>query len=160
MRTFGTLLAIAMMAGSLQACSSSGNGGGASASKFIGTWHPTSGTVTTTCPGLGTDTSAVVDNIIWAMGVSSDLVQTDPSTSCVLTAHITGSTAAGTGAPCTVSDGAGGTATITITSYTFVLGADGQTGTENGSGTVVDNNGGVSITCTLSETAAYQKVSN
>ena len=158
MRIFGTVLAIATLAGSLQACSSSG--GGAAASKFIGTWHPSSGTVTTTCPGAGTDTSSVTTNLIWSMGVSSDLVQTDPSTSCVLNANITGSTASGTGAPCSFSDGSGGTATLTISSYTFALAADGQTAQENGSGTFVDNNTGVTITCSLSETAAYQKISN
>ena len=157
MRIFGTMLAIATLAGSLQACSSGGGSGGG---KFIGTWHPSSGTVTTTCPGLGTSTDPVTTNLIWAMGVSSDLVQTDPSTSCVLSANITGSTASGSGPPCSFSDQMGGTFTLTISTYTFALAADGQTAQENGSGTLVDNNGGVSVTCSLSETAAYQKISN
>jgi len=155
MRIFGKVLTVAMLTVSLQAC---GGGDGSNSGKFIGIWHPTSGTTTVTCPGFPVDTSQVTDNLTWAKGATSDLVSTD-STNCILNANISGSTATGSGVPCTFSDGAGGTGTLTVTSYTFSLSADGQTAQESGSGTFVDNNGGVTITCTVSLTAAYQKIS-
>jgi hypothetical protein len=156
MRMFGSVLAVAILGVSLQACGSSGDG--ASASKFIGIWHPTSGTTTVTCPGLPVQTQQVTDNLTWVKGATNDLVSTDTS-NCVLNANISGSTAVGMGVPCTFDDGAGGTAMLTITSYTFALSADGQTAQENGSGTLVDNNSGATFTCTANLTASYQKIS-
>ncbi len=157
MQMVRSTLALAVLGLLLQACGGSSGGG---SSRFTGTWHPISGTVTTSCPGFAPDTSSVTDNITWSNGVSNDLVQTDPSTSCVLNADITGSTASGSGPACTIPDGNGGNLTITITAYTFALAADGQTAQENGSGTAVDNVGGASVTCTISETASYQKIGN
>lgn len=158
MQTVRATLAIAFLGLLLQACSSGGGSG--SVGRFTGTWHPTSGTVTTTCPGFTPDVESVTDNLVWSKGISSDLVSTDPNTSCVLNADITGSTAAGSGQPCTIPDGQGGTFTITITGYTFSLSADGQVAQESGSGTAVENNGGITLTCTLSETASYTKIGN
>lgn len=152
MRMFGSLLAVAILAVS---CSS---GDGSNAGKFIGIWHPTSGTITTTCPGFPVDTQQATENLTWSKGATSDLVSTD-STNCILNANITGSTATGMGVPCTVGDGLGGTAMLTVTSYTFSLSADGNTATENGSGTFVDNNNGSTITCTINISASYQKIS-
>jgi hypothetical protein len=157
MQMVRSTLALAFLGLFLQAC---GGSDGGSVTRFTGTWHPTSGTVTKTCPGLAPDTSSVTSNLIWSKGISSDLVSTNAATSCVLNADISGSTASGMGPPCASSDGLGGTLTLTITAYTFALAADGQTATENGSGTAVDNNGGQSLTCMVSETASYQKTGN
>ena len=158
MQMVRSTLALAFLGLLLQGCGGGSDGG--SVTRFTGTWHPTSGTVTTTCPGLAPDTSSVTSNLIWSKGISSDLVSTDPSTSCILNADISGSTASGNGPPCTFSDGIGGTLTLTITAYTFALASDGQTAQENGSGTAVDNNSGQTLTCTVSETASYQKIGN
>jgi len=128
--------------------------------KFTGTWRTTSGSATWSCPGIGSSTSAVSTNIVWSKGVSSDLVQTEPGSSCVIEARASGSTATGSSSPCSVSDGSGGTDTLTVTSYTFVVAPDGRTAQESESATVTDVNGGATATCTVTETASYEKVGN
>ncbi|MEP6654830.1 MAG: hypothetical protein ABJA82_15815 [Myxococcales bacterium] len=132
-------------------------GGGKDLSRFIGTWKPTSGTLTTTCAGQSS-TDAVTDNTVWAAGISSDLVQTDGS--CALMANVTGSTASALPSQsCTQMSGTT-TATLSTTAYTFSLSADGQTATESGSGILSGNSGGVAVSCSISITAAYQKIAN
>jgi hypothetical protein len=140
---------------SLAACSGGGDDG--QITRFQGTWNAISGTMTVTCPGE-TDNWSVTGTVRWDKGLSSDLVQA--TTPCIVNADVAGSTAAGAGEACSYADGAGGTATLTRPHYTFVLAPDGRTAQENSSGTLVDTNGGASITCTVNETASYTKIGN
>lgn len=126
-------------------------------SKFVGTWHPTSGTITILCAGVN-QTMTVTDNLTWAAGVGADIVQT--SGGCALKANITGTT--GSALPsqmCTEMDGTT-TTIISLSAYTFSLSADGQTATENASGNAMVSDSGLSVTCSYSETAGYQKIAN
>jgi hypothetical protein len=154
-----TIMILGMaMTTALGACG--GESRGNDFSRFVGTWHPVSGTITTTCPGYTPFTDPVTVNLTWSEGVSADLVGND-GTPCLIMADVMSSTASGVpGQLCTVPDGAGGTATLTISGYTFVVSSDGQTATENGSGQVTYIGGGASLICTFTGTASYQKISN
>lgn len=125
--------------------------------KFTGTWRAISGTSTIACPGAGATTTPVASNIVWARGVSSDLVQALTSTTCVINADVTGATASGDAPPCTIPNG-DTTITLTLPNYTFVISPDGHTAAENASGTFVVNGGGATATCSISQTASYQKI--
>jgi hypothetical protein len=150
-RIIGTIAAAFALGLSLPAC---GGGDDREISRFAGTWNATSGTLTLTCPGER-DTWSVTGTVRWDKGRSSDLVQATPP--CLVDADVTGSTASGTGAACSYDDGVGGTYTMTRPSYTFVLAPDGRTAEESSSGTLVDTNAGVTVTCIFSETASYAK---
>ena len=152
-----TIMILGMaMTTALGACG--GESGGDEVRRFLGTWHPVSGTFTTTCPGYTPITEPVTTNLVWSRGVGADLVSTDGSP-CAWMADVTNATAAGVpGQSCTVPDGAGGTYTFSFSGYTFVVGADGQTATENGSGQVSYVGGGLSVLCTFTATASYQKI--
>ena len=141
----------------LSACG--GSKSGDELGKFTGTWRATAGTVTSICPGYGTVTDALTGNTVWSAGVSSDLVSIGALTSCPLTADVEGSTASGApGQACTQSDGAGGTSTVTVNGYTFVVSADGRTATENASGQITFIAGGATLVCTFNETGSYEKI--
>lgn len=127
--------------------------------RFVGTWRATAGTVTTVCPGYAPSTDPVTNGVTWSLGVSSDLVAT--GTDCATMANVAGSTA--TGAPglvCSSAVGDGVVATLTLTSYTFVISPDGHTATENESGGVTFVADGATIPCTFNQTASYQKIGN
>lgn len=132
--------------------------------RFIGIWSPTSGTFTMTCNG-STSTGQVTDNVTWAMGATSDLVQALGGSSCVLRANVTASTASiASEQTCRVSSVDPGTGdAITdryeFNAYTFVLSADALTASENLSGTLTetDDTLGLSVNCTFTQTASYQK---
>lgn len=134
---------------------SEAGGRAAELARFTGTWHAVSGTETTACPDLPVDTAPITGNISWEEGVSSDLVQSYAL--CIINADVSGLTASGSGPPCTFTD-RGATATWTVSSYTFVLSADGRTAQENQSGTLVVNSGGATATCTVSASASYLKI--
>jgi hypothetical protein len=153
--TLTKTMIITAFALALAACD---GGGGPDLGKFIGTWHPTAGAVTVTCPGQPSQSVPVSGAIVWSRGVSSDLVQTAAGDSCDIEADASGSTAEGHASPCTGADGGGGTFTLTITSYTFVVAPDGRTAQENETASYVDSAGGATVTCSLSGTASYQKV--
>jgi hypothetical protein len=142
--------------------SAGGSGTGKDLSKFEGVWSTVSGSRTFNCAGTVT-TDNPTGNVTWSAGSSSDLIQTDSMDSCVIHANVTGSTASEAGAQtCTQNgtdqSGDSYTETVSTTAYTFVLAADGQTATENGSATLTFNLGtGQSVTCTMSETASYMK---
>jgi len=157
---------VVVMALSLAGVTCGSSGGSKNVAGFVGVWSPASGVYTQTCPGddANTGTSQVTDTETWAMGTTSDLVQTIPGTSCVLHADISASTATATPAnqTCTVTSTGGGdsiTQALTLTAYNFVLSSDGLTATENYSGTMVltDNTVGVSENCTFTQTASYSK---
>lgn len=150
-KTVGLVLAL-----TLSAC---GGDKGDDLNQFIGTWQATSGTWTMVCQGYPS-TGAVTGNVVWRAGIGSDLVQTDPS-GCSIMADAQGSTASGApSTTCIGSDGAGGVQTTTFASYTFVVSPDGHTATENSSGQVTFVEQGVTLPCTLNETASFQKISN
>jgi hypothetical protein len=134
-----------------------GAGGSSGLSRFVGTWHPTSGTITVTCSGVA-QTESVVDNLSWGAGVGADLVQT--SGTCVLKANVTSSTAAALPSQSCTETAGTTTLTISFAAYTFALSADGLTATESASGSAVINDSGLTVTCTYSETASYQKIAN
>ena len=132
----------------------------------MGVWSPASGTFTANCPGgSGTTTSLVTENVTWASGTTSDLVQTIPGTTCIFHANISGSTATGVASQtCTVNTAATAvsdsfTDLLGFTSYTFVLMPDGMTASENYSGTDMetDNTSGATGNCTFTQTASYTK---
>ena len=128
--------------------------------RFVGTWRPVSGTQTTSCPGYTAETRPVTTNVIWNTGVSADLVSTGDS-SCPWMADVTNATAATVpGQSCTIPDGQGGTYTIALSGYTFVISADGRTATENGSGQLTFVGGGATLICTFTGTASYEKIGN
>lgn len=141
----------------LSACG--GGQSGDELGKFTGTWRATAGTITTTCPGYGTYTDALTGNTVWSEGVSSDLVSVSALVTCPLTADVNSSTASGVpGQTCTGSDGAGGTTTVTLNGYTFVVSADGHTATENASGQITVVADGASVVCSFNETGSYEKI--
>jgi hypothetical protein len=113
--------------------------------------------VTFLCAGVN-DTQPVTDNLTWGAGVGADLVQT--SGSCVFKANVTASTASALPSQsCTAMEGTT-TATISFSAYTFALGADGLTATESASGTATIIDSGITLVCSYSETASYQKIAN
>jgi hypothetical protein len=140
---------------------STGGGTGGSTgglSRFVGTWHPTSGTTTLICAGQPT-VDQVTSNLTWAAGVSPNtVVQTDGT--CVLNANVTGSTAAALPSQSCTQMMSGLSLTLTFSAYTFSLSADGMTATENASGNATVFEGGVTVICSYSESAGYQKISN
>jgi hypothetical protein len=147
---------LAVIAGLVLGACGSGDGG-EDLGRFTGTWSTVSGTLTDQCPSFGTATIALTGNIIWSKGVASDLVQSSPPSSCIINADVTATTASGSGPPCVIPAD-GGTLTFTVAAYTFVLSPDGRTAQENGSGTLVVNRDGATETCTVTETASYQKI--
>jgi hypothetical protein len=141
------------------ALSACGGDKGDNLGRFVGTWRATAGTITTACPGYTPSTDPVTDGITWSLGVSSDLVATGAD--CAIMANVAGFTAMG--APGVVCSGAvsdGLVATLTLTSYTFVVSPDGHTATENESGGITYVADGATIPCTFNETASYQKIGN
>lgn len=144
----------------LGACGSGGGGG--NVNKFVGVWGLSGGTFTFTCAGQAT-TSQATGNVTWAVGATSDLVQTIPDTQCVFHANVAGMTASGVpGQTCIVNTNTGGdsiTDQLSFTAYTFSLSADGLTATENYSGNdaKTDNTSGASENCTFTQQASYSK---
>lgn len=120
---------------------------------------PISYSATITC-AAGNIQSTAGTNETWAMGVSSDLVQTSAGSNCVVSANVTGTTASALpGQSCLTSDSSGDVINITLTPYTFSLSADYQTAQESGSGQAqITFTDGSSAICTYSLIASYRKV--
>ncbi|HEY7375481.1 MAG TPA: hypothetical protein VIF57_25210, partial [Polyangia bacterium] len=117
------------------------------------------GTITTICPGYEPLTDTLAGNLIWSRGVNSDLV--DTGSNCPITAEVNGSTASSPSSQtCTQSDGAGGSSTVAISAYTFVIAPDGHTATENLSGNLTFIVDGATLLCTLNQTGSYEKIGN
>lgn len=139
----------------LSACGEAGDGVG----PFVGTWHPTSGTIRKACPGAVPSTENVVRDVLWSAGINSDLVSTTPLTPCRLRADVADGTAFGLpDDKCTHSDGAGGTSTVIFSRYTFTVSSDGRTATESAAGQITRVNQGVATGCSFEATGSYQKV--
>ena len=152
---------VLVMALSLAGITCGSSSGGKDLSKFKGTWQPTTYMATITCGGTP-DVVNTGDNITWSGGVSTDLVQTDPTTNCVLDADVTGETASAiSGQTCTVHDSSGDNIVLNLPQYTFSLSADGQTATEASSGTAnVTFTDGTATVCQYSESASYHKITS
>ena len=155
------VLAIGMVMAAGGACGSSDkaaspDAGATGNSRFVGTWHPTSGNITYNCDGV-ISTDSIVDNLTWAAGVGSDLVQT--AGSCVFKANVVSSTASAL--PSQSCNEQVGTTNVTLAleAYTFSLSADGLTAMESGSGTATYVDSGQTFKCKTSETASYTKIS-
>ena len=152
-----------LLVASLLTAGACGGSDGKDLAAFVGVWTPTSGNVMYTCAGQSVTAPSTA--VTWAVSSSSDLIQTAPGSSCVMHADISANTATETGTQScvvqTTSDyGDSITESFSFTAYTFVLGSDGRTATENFSGTLLetDDTVGTSTTCTMSETgASYQK---
>lgn len=142
----------------------SGAGGAAAdagpdrAAPFVGTWSVVSGSITLTCPNGFTDTSSVTAPAVFSRGVSSDLVLAG---TCPETFAISGTTAVAspTGQDCFETRTG---LTTTLSAHTFTT-ADGRFGQEAASGRVAgltDTATGQPLTCTVAESATYQKIAN
>jgi hypothetical protein len=154
----GVLLATSGACGSNSTASTADSGSaGSGLSRFVGTWHPSSGSITYTCSGA-TQTDPVVANLTWGAGVGADLVQTGGT--CLLKANVTSSTASGLPSQsCTETSGTA-TIVLAVAAYTFSLSADGLTATESASGSATYSDSGLTTTCTFSGLASYQKIAN
>jgi hypothetical protein len=157
MRGIFKLVAIGVLGVTLQACDDGGDR--RALGRFTGTWRAVSGTQTTVCPGFAPSTAPITPNVVWTEGLTSDLVQTHSDGLCVINADVTGDTASGQGPPCIVTESDGTTLTLTVSGYTFVLSADGQTASESGTASLLLNSGGASVNCTITLNAVYQKLS-
>jgi hypothetical protein len=124
-------------------------------SKFVGTWQFTSGTLTINCPGLATSTQAVTGNVTVSAGSTSDLVVVDSQCSLKLT--VSGGTASAPPSQmCTTTD-ATSTEVDTFSAVVFST-ADGKTAHLSTTFTAAYTEGGVSETCTATESADLQKL--
>ena len=156
------LLALSVCCSTLVvACGSSSSPQNADASKdiqaFIGTWAVTSGTVTLDCGGQIT-TAQVTDPTTWMKGTTSDLVQPPDSSGCALQATVSGRTATAEPNQTCSQQAAGNSVVITLAMYTFVVGSDQTTASEQGMGTAVVKDT-TTRDCTYSEKATYKKSS-
>lgn len=127
-------------------------------SKFIGVWGAPAGITTTTCTGLGTSTEQVTGTETWAASSTSDLAMTLAGTNCVFHANVSGNTAtAVSGQTCSITgtdtNGIAYTETMTVTSYNFVVSSDGKTALETVAATASYIEAGVTVPCTVTETA-------
>jgi hypothetical protein len=151
-----------LVASLLTAGACGGGADGKDLAKFVGVWTPTSGNVVFTCAGQSG--SRPIAGLTWSVGTSSDLIQPITNT-CVIHADVSAQTASETETqtcviPSVNEYGDSITDSYAYTAYTFVIGSDGKTATENFSGTVLetDDTYGTSTTCTMSESgASYQK---
>jgi len=159
MRTFSKI-AVGSFLLALGACGG-GSSGGAGIAKIKGTWQPTTYLATVDCGANGSVSENVGSNVMWSMGTTSDLIQTDTSSNCVIHADVTGYTASAiAGQTCLIpNDGSGDSINISLSSYTFSLSADYQTAQESGSGSaLVTFANGASATCVYQLQAAYHKI--
>lgn len=125
---------------------------------FVGTWSVVSGTITVTCSNGFTDTSAVTSPDVFSRGVSSDLVLAGV---CPETFAIAGSTASASPAGQECFDPAT-QLTTTLTAHTFTT-LDGRIGQEAASGRVaglVDPATQLPVSCSVAESATYQRISS
>jgi hypothetical protein len=122
--------------------------------RFVGGWQAVSGTVTVSCPGYASSSTAVMRRVKWSEGIRTDLVQTQEGVPCVVDANITGATASGSGPSCTLPD----KGSYTVSVYTFAIAEDGQTAQEDFSGTVTATVDGAAVACAVGGSATYQKV--
>ena len=138
----------------LSACGETGDG----AEAFLGTWHPTSGTIRRACPGSLPTTEKASQDVAWSTGVETDLVATTALTPCRLKAEVVAGTAVGIPDDnCTVDDGIG-VSTVLVNRYAFVMSPDGRTATESAAGQITRVADGVATGCSFDAKVSYQKI--
>jgi hypothetical protein len=157
-RSVGGIWATAGVLLVLWGCGSGGGDAEPDLAAFIGTWEPVSGTMTVDCAGQR-ETKPVTSNTVWeaGTGMTSDLMQPPDSSGCVLLANVAGRTA--TAIPnqhCRQVNG-GVLVEVTVTSYTFVLGADTTTASETAAGTARVTAAGEAVDCTSGQAASYRR---
>jgi hypothetical protein len=132
---------------------STSTGGG---DKFVGTWKFTSGTITVTCPDpVGVLTVAESGNLTITKGATSALIVTNEA--CSLKFDVSGATAnAQAGQSCTMVD-ADGTEVDTYNTAVLTT-SDGVTAHLSATLTAAITGGGLSLTCTGTESADLLKL--
>ncbi len=140
--------------GGVESEGGSGEAGVTGSAAFVGTWSR-SGTQTVTCPG-GATTSNVAGQVVVALGSGvNTLVLTQPD-GCMTNYSVSGNVATATpGQACNITTEAGIAETITVTSRTLTLAADGKTLMSEGSDTIDKTASGV--TCTGVSSATFTK---
>jgi hypothetical protein len=102
---------------------------------FIGTWSR-SGTESTVCPG-GTTMSSFTGNLLIGRGLATDTVIGTQPDGCMITYTVSGNVATATpGQSCNITTEGGVAETITVTTHTLTLSADGLTLMAQGSDTI------------------------
>lgn len=130
------------------------DGGDASVgpASFVGTWAR-SGTQTVTCPTGMPTTTAFGGNLVITMGATSDTIVGTQPDGCVTTYTVSGDTAtAAPGQVCMVTLDGGAKETVTETSHTLTLSADGTTITSMSTSTIDKLASGTMCTATASGT--------
>ncbi len=132
-----------------------GEAGVAGAAAFVGTWSR-SGMQTVTCPA-GTTMSNIMGDIVVALGSASNAVVVTQPDGCMTTYSVSGNVATATaGQSCNITTEAGIAETITVTSHTLTLSADGKTLMSQGSDTIDKTTTGV--TCTGMSSGTFTKL--
>jgi hypothetical protein len=132
----------------------SGEAGVAGAAAFVGTWSR-SGMQTVTCPG-GTTMSNIAGQVVITLGSGSNTIVVAQPDGCMTTYSVTGDVATATpGQSCNVTTEAGIAETITVTSHTLTLAANGQTLTSQGSDTI--DRTATGVMCTGMSSATFTK---
>jgi len=144
----------------LAGCGSSDEGG---ADSFIGQWQYTSGTSSTQCPMVGVNsiTQLQGQKEVFARGVGSALINSDPNSNCILNFNVMGTTAtapAGQACQTTVNTDSGPIpTTITLVSAVFVV--TGTTARFSQSANFTLNVNGSSIQCMITGSGDLLRIS-
>jgi hypothetical protein len=124
------------------------------AAGFVGTWSR-SGMQTVSCP-TGTTMSNITGDVVIALGSGSNTIVLTQPDGCMTTYSISGDVATATpGQSCSITTEAGIAETITVTSHTLTLAANGQTLASQGGDTIDKTAAGV--TCTGMSSATFTK---
>ncbi len=167
MRLPASIAFVSLFGWMIAACGGSSSDGGTSGAggtpvsgdrdKFVAVWAPsTPRTTQVTCAGFNVP-ATLTQTLEWKLSDSSDLV--GGMAGCSLKANIANNVASVLpGQVCALTDPI--PLTLTFTSYTFTLGADGTTATDASQGTAKVTYLGQQLDCTYSETGQYSKQAN
>jgi hypothetical protein len=130
-------------------------GGVSGAGAFVGTWAR-SGTQTVTCPTGNPTTTMLKGALVIALGSASGSITATQPDGCVTNYTVTGNVAtAAAGQSCNVTTEAGIAETITVTTHTLTLSADGTTLMSMGTETI-DKTATMTM-CTAMSSGTYTK---
>jgi hypothetical protein len=122
---------------------------------FVGTWAR-SGTQTTTCGTSAPTMSTLSGDLVITLGMTAGTVAATQPDGCVTDYAVSGNVAtAAAGQVCNETTEAGVAETVTVTSHTFVLSADGMSLMSTGSSTIDKTATGAM--CTLSSSGTFTK---
>jgi hypothetical protein len=159
--TQGVSVAALLAALGLAGCSSGDEEGGAGA--FVGQWQYTAGTESTQCPMVGVNSISQLQGTkeIFARGVGSALINSDPNSNCILNFNVVGSTAMATpGQVCqtTINTDSGPVpTTLNVVSAVFVV--TGTTARYSHSANFTLNIQGSSIQCMVTGSGDLLRIS-